>query len=237
MNEKTQSYLLLTLIVFVTIALLPIGMWASDVIIFASLSKMINKQIVYQTVTLMITITLLFILKKTKSKEFAVYFNKGNISASILPEPLVGIKPKPTENWFHFGRNFSIVVSLVTATVIYFQIIKGSNIIWQDLLKVLPWSILFSLVNSFVEEGITRLGIVVVLKNIVSDKTIALLSGALFGAVHYWGNPGGITGSLVAGFLGWLLAKSIIETKGIFWAWFIHFLQDVIIFCALLSLT
>jgi uncharacterized protein len=34
----------------------------------------------------------------------------------------------------------------------------------------------------------------------------------------------------LAGFLGWLLAKSIVETRGIFWAWFIHFLQDVIIF-------
>lgn len=237
MNKKNQSYFLLILIVLLTVALLPIGRWAGDVIIFESLAKITNKQIVYQTVTLIIVIVFLFILRKAKSKEFAVYFNKGNISARILPEPLAGIKPKPTENWFHFGRNFSIVISLITASVIYFQIIKDSNIIWQDLLKVLPWSILFSLVNSFVEEGITRLGVVVVLKNIVSDKTIALLSGVLFGAVHYWGSPGGIIGSIVAGFLGWLLAKSIIETKGIFWAWFIHFLQDIIIFCALLSLS
>jgi hypothetical protein len=27
-----------------------------------------------------------------------------------------------------------------------------------------------------------------------------------------------------------MLAKSIAETGGTFWAWFIHFLQDVIIF-------
>jgi len=32
--------------------------------------------------------------------------------------------------------------------------------------------------------------------------------------------------------LGWLLAKSVIETNGIFWAWFIHFLQDIVIFSA-----
>jgi len=32
------------------------------------------------------------------------------------------------------------------------------------------------------------------------------------------------------------LAKSILETKGIFWAWLIHFLQDIIIFTALLTI-
>ena len=30
--------------------------------------------------------------------------------------------------------------------------------------------------------------------------------------------------------LGWLLARSMVETRGLFWAWFIHFCQDVIIF-------
>jgi hypothetical protein len=29
-----------------------------------------------------------------------------------------------------------------------------------------------------------------------------------------------------------LLAKSVVETNGIFWAWFIHFLQDIVIFSA-----
>ena len=76
----------------------------------------------------------------------------------------------------------------------------------------------------------------VVCKDLLSDRAIAMLSGALFGSIHFFGIPGGVTGVIVAVFLGWLLCKSILETKGIFWAWFIHFLQDVIIFSALLSL-
>lgn len=36
----------------------------------------------------------------------------------------------------------------------------------------------------------------------------------------------------MAGLLGWLLAKSVLETNGIFWVWGIHFLQDVVIFSA-----
>ena len=42
----------------------------------------------------------------------------------------------------------------------------------------------------------------------------------------------GIVGALMAGLLGWLLAKSVLETSGIFWAWLIHFLQDVVIYSA-----
>jgi hypothetical protein len=31
-------------------------------------------------------------------------------------------------------------------------------------------------------------------------------------------------------FLGWMLGKAMLETRGFFWAWFIHFWQDVAIF-------
>jgi uncharacterized protein len=34
----------------------------------------------------------------------------------------------------------------------------------------------------------------------------------------------------MSGGLDWVLGKSMLETKGIFWAWFIHFWQDVAIF-------
>jgi hypothetical protein len=57
-----------------------------------------------------------------------------------------------------------------------------------------------------------------------------LLSAALFGIQHYYGVPYGIAGILMAGILGWLLGKSMLETKGFAWAWLIHFAQDVLIF-------
>jgi hypothetical protein len=41
-------------------------------------------------------------------------------------------------------------------------------------------------------------------------------------------------GVLLAAFIGWFLSKSMIETQGFFWAWFIHFLQDVVIYFALI---
>lgn len=233
---KPKDIFLLLVVIALTFALVPIGNWANGVVIFDNLPQVINKQIAYQSVTLLATILFLLFLWGVKRKQFREYFKKGNVSAEILPEPIVGINPKPTENWYHFGRNFAIVISAVTAVVIYFQLVRPNGITFGTMLSVLPFTILFALSNAFVEESITRLGVVVVLKGRLRDKTIPLISALIFGTVHYWGNPGGIAGVIVAGFLGWFLAKSILETRGIFWAWFIHFLQDVIIFSALLAI-
>lgn len=233
---RTKEIILLTFIVVLTISLVIVSDWTNGFVIFDNLSNSINKQILYQSITLFGTIIFLLILRLVKRTKFQAYFRKGNISADILPEPLVGIKPKPNENWLHLGRDFTVIISGVTAIVIYFQLIRESGISIGNILNILPFSTVFALSNSFVEESITRLGVVVVLKDILKDRTIPLISALIFGTVHYWGNPGGFSGVIVAGFLGWLLTKSILETKGFFWAWLIHFLQDVIIFSALLSM-
>lgn len=99
-----------------------------------------------------------------------------------------------------------------------------------------PLAVLVALVNSFVEESICRIGVIVALNGVYEDGKIATVSGLLFGSAHYFGTPGGFTGAIVSGFLGWFLAKSILETKGIFWAWLIHFLQDIIIVTALFAI-
>mgnify|MGYP000843920653 CR=1 FL=1 len=233
---KPKDIFLLLVVIALTFALVPIGNWANGVVIFDNLPQVINKQIAYQSVTLLATILFLLFLWGVKRKQFREYFKKGNVSAEILPEPIVGINPKPTENWYHFGRNFAVIISLVTAVIIYFQLLWQNETSIGNMPSILPFSIIFALSNAFVEESITRLGVVVVLKGRLRDKTIPLVSALIFGTVHYWGNPGGIAGVIVAGFLGWFLAKSILETRGIFWAWFIHFLQDVIIFSALLAI-
>lgn len=77
-----------------------------------------------------------------------------------------------------------------------------------------------------------RLGIIVPLVGAVETMYILLISAATFGAPHLRGMPNGLVGALMAGLLGWLLAKSVVETNGIFWAWCIHFLQDMVIFSA-----
>lgn len=232
---KRKECILIAIIVLLTIALPIMGDWSSTIQFSNFFSEGVNQQLAYQSSTLAITIIFLLFLWRFKSKEFVNYFKKGTIDAMISPVPQVGIKPKSTENWIHLGTNFSVIITLVTVVIIYFQVIHTNEFDYSKLFYAIPISIGFALINSFVEESITRLGIVVVLKNSIQDKHIMLVSGILFGSVHYFGTPGGFSGVLVAGFLGWFLAKSILETKGVFWAWLIHFLQDIVIITAMLG--
>ena len=234
---KRNSYLLLVLVVLATLGLLGTAYLTRDVVLFESLPQAINKHIVYQSITLLGVFVFLWLLKSFKQEAFCTYFRKGNTAAAVIPVPQVGIKPKPNENWSHVGASFSVVISVITAIVIYFQVVKVGGFSIEKMMYVLPFSLLFALSNSFVEECITRLGVIVALDGLKSATTTQLVSALIFGLAHYFGNPGGPVGVLVAGFLGWLLAKSIMETKGIFWAWAIHFLQDVIIMTALFSMS
>jgi uncharacterized protein len=59
--------------------------------------------------------------------------------------------------------------------------------------------------------------------------TIFIISAILFGMPHLGGMPSGLIGATMAGVLGLVLAKSLYETKGFFWAWTIHFIQEMII--------
>jgi membrane protease YdiL (CAAX protease family) len=76
---------------------------------------------------------------------------------------------------------------------------------------------------------IYRIGIVSPLKGLLTPTTIFLISATIFGLAHVNGMPSGIIGMSLAGILGFVLAKSVYETNGFFWAWIIHFLQDVVI--------
>jgi len=190
----------------------------------------IDDRLKYQLVTLALAILVLLISYALSPISFKRFFRFGNLNAPAAPLKWLGIGPG--ERWGKTGSSFAIIVSLVTAVFIYFTLAAGQTLEPAHL-RYLPFIFLLAASNAFVEEAITRLSVVVSLDGIVKPATIFWASALIFGIPHFFGVPGGIPGSLMAGFLGWLLAKSIVETEGIFWAWFIHFLQDVIIFGAL----
>lgn len=227
-----KDWIAATLIVFLTAFLVLFSMYANDIQLSERLGAAMNKQLFYQPITLLIALLLLATLAVMYKEKFSEYFRIGKIDSKILPEPIVGIKPKQSDSWLNVGLNFLIVISVVTAVVIYFQIIGNEAMTLKVILTNLPTVLLFALSNAFVEESVTRIAPIIILKDKIEDKHIAIISGVLFGIAHFWGSPGGIPGMLFAGFMGWLLAKSVLETKGIFWALLIHFVQDVIIISA-----
>ena len=195
----------------------------------ASKLKYINTQSKYQALLFGVAALVLIAVYFINGENFSTFFALGNIGAPANGVAWLGISDG--ESWLNLGTTLAFFITLATSTFVYLQFRKSSGGLKQ-LLPFIPWILLFSVTNSFSEEVVYRLGIVVPLVDSISPVYILLISAVAFGAPHLRGMPNGIVGALMAGLLGWVLAKSVLETQGIFWAWSIHFLQDVVIFSA-----
>ena len=179
---------------------------------------------------LMVTLIVIIFLFIIKKKRQAFYLAIGDVKAPAEPVRWLGIKAG--DSWKKLGWFFALFLSLGTLA---FLILSGRSS-FATVIKALPYLpivLLLSAMNAFYEEVSYKASLLSVLVDVVGKQQAYLLVGAFFGIWHYYGVPYGITGVLLAGFLGWLLAKSMEETKGMFWAWFLHFLQDVFIFAFL----
>ncbi len=195
-----------------------------------SKNEYVNFQFNYQLILMVVTIISLSLTYNLNKEHFVNYFSMGKIHAPAQEFNLFGIKAN--DSWMKTGISLSIIISLITGIFMYLQI-KQQQINWALLPNGLIWILLFSLTNSFGEEMIYRMGIISPLKGLLSPITIYLISAILFGLPHFAGMPNGLIGATMAGVLGFVLAKSLYETNGFFWAWIIHFIQDVIIIGAL----
>lgn len=169
-------------------------------------------------------IAVLFALRYKRRDFFLV---RGQLDAPVEPVRWLGVD-KPIA-WTRFGAILSLAISL---GLLVFLFIAGNPSISSLLLVLpyLPWVILFAASNAFGEEMTYRASLLAPLYPAVGKQHSLLLTASLFGIWHFYGVPYGVIGVLMAGLLGWLLGKSMLETRGFFWAWFIHFLQDIFIF-------
>lgn len=188
----------------------------------------INVHSRYQLLLLGVAFLLLAVLAAFDSTNFSTFVTAGDISASVQDVTWLGIRG---ESWGSLGVSLSFSITLATSVFVFLQFRK-SVVGIRHLVPYLPWVLLFAFTNSFAEEVIYRLGVIVPLFGYMDSEYILLISAIAFGLPHLRGMPNGWVGAIMAGILGWLLAKSVVETNGIFWAWFIHFLQDTVIFSA-----
>jgi CAAX amino terminal protease family. len=155
---------------------------------------------------------------------------KGDMNAEAGPVSLLGIKP--SERWSQLGCNFAVILSLGT---LIFLVLAGRpplNIVIRAL-PFLPFVLIAAVLNAFNEEMTYKASFLSVLENVVGKYQALWLMAAYFGIGHFYGIPYGVIGVIMAGFLGWFLGKSMLETRGLGWAWLIHFVQDVLIFAFL----
>lgn len=233
--EKFKIGLPIILVIIFTILILLSSQFLKTKSLFSvSQNEYVNFQFNYQFVLLLVTLISLTATYFLNKENFLNFLSFGDISLPAKELKLLGIKEN--DSWLKTGISLSIFISLATATFMYFQL-NQANVNWTLLQNGIFWILLFSLTNSFGEEMIYRMGIVSPLKGLLQPMTIFIISAFLFGIPHLAGMPSGLIGATMAGVLGLVLAKSLYETNGLFWAWIIHFLQDVIIISSLYLLS
>ncbi len=143
------------------------------------------------------------------------YLIKGQIDADAEPSRLLGMKaPEP---WTKLTRPFIIIFVVVTITIL---VLGNQPTVEQivDGLPLLPAALLIATMNAFNEEFTLRAAPLSELEPGIAKLQGLLITSFYFGLGHFYGIPSGIFGVALAAFLGYFLGKSMLETKGFFWA-------------------
>ena len=140
------------------------------------------------------------------------------------------------DGWGVVGPPLVVWPLVVTTVVVWLQVVRGASPAGSDsvrrLAMAVAWSLPFAAMNALTEELIFRAVPVQVLVGHADALAIAVACGVLFGIPHWFGTPGKVPGVVMAGFLGWVMAQSVLDTGGLGWAWVIHVAQDVPIIAA-----
>jgi len=136
------------------------------------------------------------------------------------------------DEWTAYGPIVAIGFTLGTVMMMSMNVASQHGAVNETFITMIPLVLLMAATNAWSEEMISRLVIVAGLHERVSSSAICGISAGLFGLAHFYGTPSGVFGVIASGALGWFLARSMVETKGMGWALLIHFLQDVVIFGA-----
>ncbi len=122
------------------------------------------------------------------------------------------------------------------------MVLGGSVWIWSvaddvelgPLLTWLPLGVVFAAVNAAQEELRFRLVPLSTLVASVGDEQAIWMTAMVFGLAHWSGaTPAGPLGMIYNTLIGAWLAKSILETRGVAWAWIIHAVSNVVLFAVL----
>ncbi len=180
-----------------------------------------------QTGKLAVSIAMILVLLILGYKRQQFFLTKGDLHAPIDPVPWLGfLKPIP---WPKFGLQWGFYIAITLALVQYLGLRPNGELVAR-ILPVLPSILFYAALNAFNEEIIYRSPMLATLEPIGGSKHALWMAAYFFGIGHYFGVPGGLVGGILSIFMGWILGKGMVETRGFVWTWWIHFLSDIAIF-------
>lgn len=159
-----------------------------------------------------------------------LFLRRGDVAATAAPIRFLGMR-RPI-SWTIFGPALLVVFGIALPLFLYFSLRPN----FADAARVwhfLPWILVVAALNAASEEFQFRCIPLAHLRNVMPPSEAILLTAVLFGIGHYYGQPSGPIGCVMAGFAGWIWGKSMVETRGAAWAFSIHMVQDIVIFCFL----
>jgi len=184
---------------------------------------LLKGQLLKLAAALIIFIVLLYFKKRPKNFFIAM----GDIDGEVKPIKFILTEPP---NWKKLGFTFAIYLSIGT---LIFLVIAGGIPSLDKLISIIPifpLIIIFAAINSFYEELGYRAALISVLEDKIGSKQSLYLTSVFFGIAHFYGVPYGVVGVIMATFLGYIIGKSMLETRGFFWAFIIHMILDILIF-------
>lgn len=176
---------------------------------------------------LVVSVMMILIMFILGYKRKEIFLTRGNLKALITPVKLLGF-PKP-EPWTKFGLLWSFCIAAGLGIVLYLGM-KPSASLFVKMLPILPSIIFYAALNAFNEEMIFRAPMLATLEPATGSLNALWMAAYFFGISHYFGVPSGILGAIASIFMGWILSKAMLETRGLFWSWWIHLLSDIVIF-------
>jgi hypothetical protein len=176
----------------------------------------------------LVALAVLAVLWLMKRDRKAFFLAKGQMDAPMEPIRWLGIKADASwkiSGWiFAGGAALAVFVPTIMA-------IAPSGAVLLRALPLFPAAVLFAAVNAFTEEAYFRCSLLSTLHEVIGKTHTLLLTLVFFGLGHWlYGSPSGLIGFAMTGFLAWIMARSMLETKGLLSPWLIHFFPDVVIF-------
>ncbi|MBX7244273.1 MAG: CPBP family intramembrane metalloprotease [Candidatus Sumerlaeaceae bacterium] len=160
-----------------------------------------------------------------RRREF--FLARGDLRTPIEPVRWLGF-PKP-DPWPRFALQWGLYIAVALSVVQYLGM-RPTGATLVRVLPILPSILFYAALNAFNEEMTYRAPMLATLEPVGGSRHALWMSAWFFGIAHYFGTPGGLMGGIASIFMGWILGKAMLETRGLFWAWWIHFLSDVVIF-------
>jgi len=225
-GRPLRSYLTMlgTLLVFGTVLqnLGEMSFWQSR-FVGSFRSTMLGTQLLRVALAL-IMITVLLALGYRRRQCFLI---RGDLKAPAGRVRWLGIDESTP--WHHLAPIAAVLIGLGTLTFLVIGTRPGLSMIGR-VVPALPAVLLLAAMNAFGEEVSYRATLLAPLGQAIGNTHALILTAVFFGIGHFYGVPYGVVGVVMATFLGWFLGKAMLETRGLLWPWFIHFVQDVLIF-------